>query len=389
MKYGLLYYKDTDNIGDDVQSYAQERFLPHVDYLVDRENLEMFVPDKKEKVKVIMNAWYVHDMLNFDISPYIEPLYISMFLKRIPYKGGITIGTDYLNDNILNSFKKYGPIGTRDMHTKKVLDLLNIPNYFSGCMTLTINKLPDVKKEDYIVVVGLKDHEIEYIKKKTNRKVIKFVQDVERGSFSNESWQERRKRVEDVLRLYQGAHLVITTKLHCSLPCLAIGTPVLLLYDTSFAENEDRIGTYLSYLNYVKREEFLDTDIDFENPKPNSSEYLKLREELEKKCKEFINSEIKEEPLIDIQDYKESLKKSKNMRSLPIKLVTTLQDTYEKECEKSAKMYDEINELKYWKDHYEKLYRQTDEILSNTVDFKLKRFGNKIKKKLKIGKDKK
>lgn len=49
MKYGLLYYKDTDNIGDDVQSYAQERFLPHVDYLVDRENLEMFVPDKKGK----------------------------------------------------------------------------------------------------------------------------------------------------------------------------------------------------------------------------------------------------------------------------------------------------------------------------------------------------
>ena len=340
MKYGLLYYKDTDNIGDDVQSYAQERFLPHVDYLVDRENLEMFVPDKKEKVKVIMNAWYVHDMLNFDISPYIEPLYISMFLKRIPYKGGITIGTDYLNDNILNSFKKYGPIGTRDMHTKKVLDSLNIPNYFSGCMTLTINKLPNVKKEDYIVVVGLKDHEIEYIKKKTNRKVIKFVQDVERGSFSNETWEERKKRVEDVLRLYQGAHLVITTKLHCSLPCLAIGTPVLLLYDTSFAENEDRIGTYLSYLNYVKREEFLNTDIDFENPMPNSSEYLKLRKELEKKCKEFINSEIKEEPLIDIEDYKESLAKSKNMRDLPIKLVATLQDTYEKECEKSAKMYD-------------------------------------------------
>ena len=60
-----------------------------------------------------------------------------------------------------------------------------------------------------------------------------------------------------------------------------------------------------------------------------------------------------------------------------------------KNVKKSAKMYDEINELKYWKDHYEKLYRQTDEILSNTVDFKLKRFGNKIKKKLKIGKDKK
>ena len=382
MKYGLLYYKDTDNIGDDIQTYAQERFLPHVDYLVDRENLEMFVPDKKEKVKVIMNAWYIHDIFNFNVSPYIYPLYISMFLKRIPYKGGVTVDIDYLNDNILKSFKKYGPVGTRDIHKKKVLDELKIPNYFSGCMTLTINKFPNIKREDYIVTVGLKDNEIEYIKKKTNRKVIKFVQDVKKGSFTNESWDQRKKRVEDTLKLYQGAHLVITTKLHCSLPCLALGTPVLLLYDTSFSENEDRIGTYLSYLNYIKREEFLNTDVDFENPKENSSKYLDLREELEKKCIEFVEKDIVEEPLIEINDYKKYIEKSRIMRALPIRLVGTLQETYEKECEKSAKMYDEINELRYWKDHYEKLYRETDEILSNTIDFKLKRIGNKLKSTL-------
>lgn len=379
MKYGLLYYKDTDNIGDDIQTYAQERFLPHVDYLVDRENLEMFVPDKKEKVKVIMNAWYIHDMFNFDISPYIEPLYISMFLKRIPYKGGITVDTDYLNDNILNSLKKYGPVGTRDIHTKKVLDKLKVPNYFSGCMTLTINKFSNIKKEDYIVTVGLKEHEIEYIRKKTNRKIVKFVQDVKKGSFSDESWEQRRKRVEDVLKLYQGAHLVITTKLHCSLPCLALGTPVLLLYDTSFPENEDRIGTYLSYLNYIKREDFLDSDMDFENPKENSTKYLKLRQQLEEKCVEFVNKNIKEEYLIEIDDYKEYIKKSRNMRSLPLRLISELQETYEKECEKSAKMHDEINELRYERDQFEKMYNETNEILNNTIDFKLKRLKNKIK----------
>ena len=47
MKYGLLYYKDTDNIGDDIQSYASERFLPRIDYMIDRENLEKFIPNKK------------------------------------------------------------------------------------------------------------------------------------------------------------------------------------------------------------------------------------------------------------------------------------------------------------------------------------------------------
>ena len=386
MKYGLLYYKDTDNIGDDIQTYAQERFLPKVDYLIDRENLELFIPNKKERVKLIMNAWYIHDFFNFDISPYIEPLYISMFLKKIPYEGGVTVGTDYLNANLLESFKKYGPVGTRDNHTKKILDKLGVPNYFSGCMTLTINKFPNVKKEDYIVVVGLTDEEINYIKKKTKRKVIKFVQDVKRGSFSNESWDERKKRVEDTLKLYQGAHLVITTKLHCSLPCLALGTPVLLLYDTSFAENKDRIGTFLPYLNHLKREEFINSKIDFEHPKKNSSKYIELRNNLEEMCSRFVlqaNKSITDLP--DIDDYKRYLIKSRNMRELPVKLLIELQRIYEDECVKSSKMHDRIEELDYKYKHLEEDYiriveenKYLDKRLNETIDFKIRKFIKKI-----------
>lgn len=382
MKYGLLYYKDTDNIGDDIQTFAQERFIPHVDYLIDRENLESFIPEKKEKVKVIMNAWYIHDKFNFDISPYIEPLYISMFLKKFPYQAGITIGSDYLNKNILESFKKYSPVGARDIHTKNLLDKLGIESYFSGCMTLTINKFSDVEKKDYIVVVGLNDKEIDYIKKKTNREVINFIQDIDKGSFANESWEVRRKRVIDTLKLYQGAHLVITTKLHCSLPCLALGTSVLLLYDTSFPENKDRIGTYLSYLNYIKREDFFSADIQFENPPKNPTKYLELRNTLEKNVINFINKNTINSSLPKIEDYKKYLSKSKNMRFLPIKLLEQLQEIYEYECKKSAKMYDEINELKYQRDYYKKIYGEINDKLNNTIDFKIKKILNKIRKVL-------
>ena len=38
MKYGLIYYRDTDNLGDDILSYAGRRFLPKVDYYIDRMN---------------------------------------------------------------------------------------------------------------------------------------------------------------------------------------------------------------------------------------------------------------------------------------------------------------------------------------------------------------
>ena len=46
MKYGLMYFKDTDNIGDDIQTYVAKRFLPHIDYYIDREKLNCFIPNE-------------------------------------------------------------------------------------------------------------------------------------------------------------------------------------------------------------------------------------------------------------------------------------------------------------------------------------------------------
>lgn len=347
MKYGLLYYKDTNNIGDDIQTYAASRFMPRIDYLIDRENIESFVPDRKEYVVTIMNAWYVHDKFNFSISPYIKPLFISMFFKNFPYERGITVGIDYINEDVKRIFRMYGPIGTRDIHTKKIMDKLDIESYFSGCLTLTINKFSNIEKGDYIVAVGLTDEEINYIKSKTNLPIKKVTHDIEKYSLSDMTWEERKQQVEDILKIYQGAKMVITNKLHCTLPCLALETPVLLLYDTTFRENEDRIGSFLKYVNYIKREELFNIEIDFENPKENPKEYLELREKLIQKCEEFIkhNKTIKGVELPPIKFYKEYIKSSRLSKNVIIKHLELLCDKYEKECEKSNLMYLKIQDL--------------------------------------------
>lgn len=346
MKYGLLYYKDTDNIGDDIQTYASSRFLPKIDYMIDRENIELFVPNKKEKVSTIMNAWYIHDGFNFNISPYILPLYTSVFFKYIEYYKGIEVGSDYLNRNIIKSLKNYGPVGCRDNHTKKMLNKLGIESYFSGCLTLTLDKFSNVEKGSYIVVNGLSKDEIKYIKSKTKRKIIEFKQDVKKKSFSNETWEERKKRVEDVLKLYQGAYMVITTKLHCSLPCLALETPVLLLYDTSCQENKDRIGSYLTYLNYINRNELKKVNIDFDKPKKNKTKYLELRKKLIEQCKNFVQTskgKKHSELLPEIEYYLESKKDERNTRKVVIKHLDLLQNKY---CVEKKDYEEEIRQLK-------------------------------------------
>ncbi|GHV53424.1 hypothetical protein FACS1894216_11390 [Synergistales bacterium] len=50
MKYGLWYFKNTRNIGDDIWAYAQFQFYPHIDYLKvsDYLTLHRFVKKTRE-----------------------------------------------------------------------------------------------------------------------------------------------------------------------------------------------------------------------------------------------------------------------------------------------------------------------------------------------------
>ena len=63
MEYGVIVYKDTLNIGDDIQSYAAAQLLPRVDYYIEREHLDVFRPKEQEPVNVIMNGWFMYDKM--------------------------------------------------------------------------------------------------------------------------------------------------------------------------------------------------------------------------------------------------------------------------------------------------------------------------------------
>lgn len=93
MKYGVVVYGETQNIGDDIQSYAAAQLLPSVDYYIEREQLDTFRPREDEPVNAIMNGWFMHNKFAWPISNCINPLYISMhFCKDDP----LNIGNDFL-----------------------------------------------------------------------------------------------------------------------------------------------------------------------------------------------------------------------------------------------------------------------------------------------------
>ena len=375
MKYGVIYYKDTDNIGDDIQTYAAYRILPSVDYVIDREHLQEFIPDKKESVKAIANGWFNHDKQNFLFSPYINPLLISMHFSQNDL---ITdSGYSFLKGYAKEYLEKLGPVGCRDHNTEKVLKDFGYKTYFSSCLTLTLDTVGKKNQKDYICAVDLKPEVLEHLKSITNSEIkevthwllfdnktpydkrLEIIEEYTNKSFDDRrkyvkknaslSFDQRMKNVEKMLTIYQNAKLVITDRIHVALPCLALNTPVLFIY---YDRNADRVATFRDFLVNCTEDEFLkfkSEDLQFQNKKV----YLKYRKELIKKCKEFVEKKEDSNKLPELEDYKEFIKRI----------------NYEKEMYLS-KIYKDKKTYKPIMDEHNKLVAQNEELVKENQALK-------------------
>ncbi len=372
-KYGLLMYKDTANLGDDIQSYAVYRHLPKVDYLIDREAISSFCPEKKESVKVVMNGWFNHNKDEFLISPYIDPLFISMHFTAndLILKPGYTFLTGYAKE-IMEKYK----IGCRDKNTNELLKSLGYKNtYFSSCLTTTIDPIGEKKDEGYIVAVDMKPQIVDYLKNITGKKVIEtthwlFIKDgtpyeekikkinaydkstdEKRKNFVKEhselSIEERMKIVEKQLKLYQNASLVVTDRIHVGLPCLGLNTNVLLIF---YDYNADRIETFKEFLTNCTEDEFYQMTKEQLLSIKNSNHYQKYRENLEKTVEEFIKEKSKVDLLLpDIDVFKNIILKRENYKKeLYIEKIQALENE-NKKMKKDFDYYQKVKNSKSFK----------------------------------------
>lgn len=379
-KYGIICYKNTCNLGDDIQTYATSRFLPKIDYVIDREKLSYFHPDKKEKVKVIMNGWYNHDKTQFLISPYINPLYISVHFSENDLI--LSRGYTYLDNYAKEVMSKYR-IGCRDKTTLEILRKKGYPNtYFSSCLTTTIDPFEKKKTEDYIVAVDMNPKIVEHLRKIVDCKIIETTHWVfinpedsyeEKMKKINEydkaderrraqivqkhaslTFEERMKLVEKQLELYQNAKLVITDRIHVGLPCLGLKTNVLLIY---YDYNKDRIETFKDFLTNCTEEEFLKMTGEELLKVKNKGTYLKYRDELIKTVKHFIETPIYSNDLLpDIEVFEQiNIKREEYTKKMYKEKIKELKDKVEElktklaQAEKSADKYNKISSSRSWK----------------------------------------
>lgn len=275
MKYGLLSYefKRHFNVGDYVQSIAARQFLPQVDRFLNREKLHGY---RGEKIRLIMNGWFMFHPENWPPSPDIEPLFVAFHIN--PKHADAMLSprkADYL--------RRFAPIGCRDEQSRAVLEAHGIPAWNSGCLTLTLHrsyrwsptpdspvlladalfKAPTLRscfKSPNAFVKSLKSGRLFRIGRRRallNRLLAGVGQRKEECTCDYPSNafpapEARFKLAEQLLERLARARLVITSRIHVALPCIAMGTPVIFV-DSDLAKKSERarIEEFLPLFNLV------------------------------------------------------------------------------------------------------------------------------------------
>jgi len=333
LSYGLLKHSQNNhglvNIGDHIQSCAAEQFMPRIDRYVERDKLNC---DINKPTKIILNGWFTDSPKNWPPNPKLIPLFISFHLQpksaEIIFKKKENI--DYL--------KKFSPIGCRDYQTIKLLNKVGISTYFSFCLTSTLGlKYSSKKRGDKIYLVDplysndfraisqlslkslitsppiKKIHKLkEYLfpKRKIDgylpQEIIKKGEMINHYVRANKSNKELYTLAKKYLKKYAKAKLVITSRIHCALPCLALNTPVLFLYDGLFDENQHmaRLRGILDHMNILTTQNkdeinelfgkemnvFHPKDIDWDNPPKNPASHKEFAKDLQARCENFIKN---------------------------------------------------------------------------------------------------
>jgi hypothetical protein len=387
IKHGLLTYNKSHshigqiNIGDYIQSIAAEQYFDKIDCYLERDYISLY--KSSLKTKIIMNGWFMLLPENWPPSDDIIPLFIAfhispsraniilsprgiLYLKKygpigcrdqetlallckydIPcyFSGCLTLT---FNSKVFTLFPKRDKIYFVDVFTPFVslsgtppllrnfsafyYFIRHIPFFLSNFSKIVkISKkysLPFRKKKHIKSFRQILNSIIfyDYYRKKFSDELLLNAEYIthETDYFSYKTDVEIFDHARDLLNKYANASLVVTSRIHCALPCLGFETPVI------FIDNDNLIPGRLKGLielfhvmRLTKNGLVSDSDnlpekitISENTILKNKDDYVPLRESMIEQCREFVsNPEIKENKEYDhITEFLDSVEKNNTIK---------------------------------------------------------------------------
>lgn len=303
---------DTENLGDDIQSVATMDILQDMNIkysFVYRDLINGYFFNPLLNNKIIFNGWFSNgygidhyyntgdefkEFINVTWPPTgnFTPILYSFHISEWGPIENREVHPNFL-DKSFDFYKSAGAIGCRDTHTCNILQKLNIESYFSGCITLSLDKNKYKKinaSKNEVLFVDVPS----YYKNKLIEKITSIYDSIEIKSLTHTispysvDLLDRTTLAKRHLEAFCNAKLVFTSRLHVALPCLAFGTPVIFVSESE-ALNNTRFVDYIKYLNVITHDQIDESNLkDFLSCKYNGE----LSKNVRCKFEEIIKGNI-------------------------------------------------------------------------------------------------
>jgi len=224
----------TDNLGDHIQILAarqlMDRFglVPEVNFDRDKGlGSARSIEDESDKFLIMMNGWFKRGNGEWPPNNRLDPIFMGFHIR--PRQSAVLTAPE-----TIEYYKNFGPIGCRDSFTTGYLKSSGVPVVESNCLTLTFPKRLPSKSQTEVFVVSRDD--------RLSKAIAPIFSDaVLVNHYSGDkNFQRNMKAAQDLLTMYRRrAKLVVTSLLHCALPCLAMGIPVVMFAPMNSAKGHE------------------------------------------------------------------------------------------------------------------------------------------------------
>ena len=216
----------TDNVGDHIQIIAARLLLSRLGVVpsrfIDRDNEIKSVPwldDQAAPVGIILNGWFKRNGVEWPPHPKLIPIILGFHIRpmRCP---------ELVSDASIEYFRRCQPIGCRDVYTTDLLQSKGVDAFTSNCLSLALpSRIVSTREQTEVFVVSRDERLTDYIPGS-----IGPYQFISHYSGTTD-FQSNLMKAAEILKIYRTrAKLIVTTLLHCALPAIAMGIPVVVFY---------------------------------------------------------------------------------------------------------------------------------------------------------------
>jgi hypothetical protein len=220
----------TENLGDHVQIIAAQRLLARYglapDLHVDRDTALAEPPPlaglpsdiAPESLPIVMNGWFKSGNGGWPPHPAYAPIFLGFHIRLFQSPA-------LLSPESLAYYRAHEPIGCRDDYTADLLAEQGIDCFVSNCLSLSLPRRIAREGQHRIFVVS-RDERLAQAMPPSLGDFTSLLH----YSGDHDFWRNMDRATALLDRYRDEAGLIVTSLLHCALPAIAMGIPVIMFF---------------------------------------------------------------------------------------------------------------------------------------------------------------